>query len=100
MTKKRGSQLWLSLPLGFHYFSAIIILSEIVAVIAKVDCRVFLSYQLFRRQNKQHCRANTTKFFLVLGKISLFFSCFFSRIACILVSEVSKKQVCGGKCSQ
>ena len=25
----------------FHYFSAIIILSKIVAVIAKVDCRVF-----------------------------------------------------------
>ena len=76
-SKAQCSQLWLSLPLGFHYFSAIIILSKIVAVIAKVDCRVFLSYQLFRRQNKQHCRANTTKFFLVLGKISLFFSCFF-----------------------
>ena len=29
----------------------------------------FLSYQLFRRQNKQHCRDNTTKSFLVLGKI-------------------------------
>ena len=31
----------------------------------------FLSYQLFRRQNKQHCRDNTTKSFLVLGKIDL-----------------------------
>ena len=29
----------------------------------------FLSYQLFRRQNKQHCRDDTTKSFLVLGKI-------------------------------
>ena len=28
------------------------------------------------------------------------FFMFFSRIACILVSEVSKKQVCGGNCSQ
>ena len=29
----------------------------------------FLSYQLFMTQNKLHCRANTTKSFLVLGKI-------------------------------
>ena len=34
------NQLWLSLP-QFPPFSAIIILNKIVAVIAKVDCRVF-----------------------------------------------------------
>ena len=32
----------------------------------------FLSYQLFKRQNKQHCRANTTKSFLVLEKIYIY----------------------------
>ena len=37
----------------------------------------FLSYQLFRRQNKQHCRANTTKSFLVLGKIYIYVSIYF-----------------------
>ena len=31
----------------------------------------FLPYQLFRRQNKQHSRANTTKSFLVLGKYNI-----------------------------
>ena len=75
MTKKRGSQLLLSLPRSCSklYLPR---MAENVAVIAKVDCRVFLSYQLFRRQIKQHCRANTTKSFLVLGKISLFFHVF------------------------
>ena len=39
---------------------------ETVAVIAKVYCRVFV-YHFFRKLNKQHCRANTTQSFLVLG---------------------------------
>ena len=60
----------------------------------------FLSYQLFRRQNKQHCRDNTTKSFLVLGKISLFFHVFFSSIASNLICEGPQEQVREGKCSE
>ena len=99
MTKKRGSQLWLSLPLGFHYFLAIIILSKIVAVIAKVDCRVFCHINSLGDKISNTAAPIQPNSFWFWEKYHCFFM-FFSRIACILVSEGSKKQVCGGKCSQ
>ena len=46
---------------------------ELVAVTAKVDCRVFVISAICLKQNKQYCRVKTTKFILVLGKISQFF---------------------------
>ena len=70
-----------------------------MAVIGKVDCRVFLSYQFFRGQNKQHCRANTTKFFLVLGKIFLYKN-FSNKMISVLrkeIAEITPTSVTQGK---
>ena len=46
-----------------------------MAVIAKVDCRVFVISALYgaMKQNKQNCRVKTTEFILVMGKILQFF---------------------------
>ena len=65
-----------------------------MAVIAKFDCRVFWHINSLENENKQHCRDNTTKSFLVLGKISLFFH------VCDSTYEGPKKQLHEEKCSQ
>ena len=64
---------------------------EAVALIAKVDCRVFVISSL-KETNKQHCRANTTKSFLVLGKI-LFYT---KMIVHFCSSSKSKISIFGG----
>ena len=82
----------------FHYFSAIIILSKNVAVIAKVDCRVFCHINSLGDKISNTAAPIQPNPF-GFGKNITVFSCF-PRIACILVSEGFKMQVSGGKCSQ
>ena len=82
-----------------HYFSAMINLSKIVAVIAKVDCRVFCHINSLGDKIGNTAAPIQPNPFWFWEKYHCFFMCF-PRIACILVSQGSKKQVCVGKCSQ
>ena len=72
---------------------------ETVAVIAKVDCRVFCHINCLGDKISNTAAPIQPNPFWFWEKYHCFFMCF-PRIACILVSEGSKKQVCGGKCSQ
>ena len=83
----------------FHYFFAIVNLSKTVAVIAKVDCRVFCHINCLGDKISNTAAPIQPNPFWFWEKYHCFFM-YFPRIACILVSEGSKKQVCGGKCSQ
>ena len=60
--KKRGSQIWLSQPL-----IPVLLSHDNFKQVRGSDSQIRLP--LLRRQNKQHCRNNTTKSFLVMGKI-------------------------------
>ena len=82
-----------------HYFSAMINLSKIVAVIAKVDCRVFCHINSLGDKISNTAAPIQPNPFWFWEKYHCFFM-FSPRIACILVSEGPKKQACGGKCSQ
>ena len=66
----------------FHYFSAIIILSKIVAVIAKVDCRVFCHINSLGDKISNTAAPIQPNPFWFWEKYHGFFT-FFPRIACI-----------------
>ena len=76
----------------FHYFSAILNLSKTVAVIAKVDCRVVRLINSLGDKISNTAALYNQILFGFGKKYHCFFMCF-PQIACILVSEGSKKQV-------
>ena len=74
-------------------------MAENVAVIAKVDCRVFCHINSLGDKISNTAAPMQPNPFWFWEKYHCFFM-YFPRIACILVSEGCKKQVCVGKCSQ
>ena len=72
----------------FHYFSAIVILSKIMAVIAKVDCRVFCHINSLGDKLSNTAALIQPNPFWFWEKYHCFFMRFL-RIACILVCEGS-----------
>ena len=83
----------------FRYFSAIIILSKIVAVIAKDDCRVFCHINSLGDKISNTAALIQPNPFWFWEKYHSFFHVF-PQIASILVCKGPKEQVCRGKCSQ